>query len=174
MISLGLPATSASKAGCGWLGVSAGAVVTLPPGLIAFERVRYHAVIRIVYYQLVINSPRATLEGILPEYVCLRCFYEWDSALGREGIRCPNCHTRQGVSAARFNRAVEAAERALSGFPIPPNPADVLSGVSNLLETINAALAQEFPDPLLPPRVAVEVWNRAVARIHRRRQQTDS
>ena len=104
-------------------------------------------------------------------YICLRCFYEWESTLQRQGIRCPRCHTRQGVDITKFNQAVDGAEEALTGFPIPPHPATALSAISSLVKTINDSVTEQFPDPLLPPRVAVEVWNRAVERIDRNRQQ---
>ncbi len=65
--------------------------------------------------------------------------------------------------------AVDAAEKALANSPIPPDPVTALSAISRLMETINDSITQQFPDPLLPPRVAVEVWKRAVDRINRNR-----
>ncbi len=65
--------------------------------------------------------------------------------------------------------AVDRVEEAWTGFPFPPDPLTALSAISSLMETINASVTEQFPDPLLPPRVAVEVWKRAVERINRNR-----
>ena len=109
------------------------------------------------------------------KFICLNCFYEWGSGLSRNEIRCPGCHRRWGVELARFDRTVEQAvtaiEEAMARFPVPINPLTAFGLVSSLLVTIGASIGGEFPDPLLPPRVAAEVWNRAVQRINRRQQQ---
>lgn len=106
----------------------------------------------------------------MPTHICLRCFYEWESPLDRDGIRCGQCHTRQGVAVEKFNYAVDRAEELAEGIPLPPNPAALLLVISSLMDAINAAVTGQFPDLLLPPRVAVEVWNRAVQRIDKKRQ----
>lgn len=108
----------------------------------------------------------------MPRYICRRCFHEWDSSLIRDGLRCPQCHTRQGVELSKFENAVRKVEATLESFPFPPpNPLDALSTISSVLETITASVEGEFPDPLLPPRVALEIWNRAVERHNQKRQQ---
>ena len=76
------------------------------------------------------------------------------------------------MSITHFNRAVDKAEAALEStpFPLPPDLPAALEAISALVETINASVIELFPDLLLPPGVAVEVWNRAVDRVNSKRQ----
>ena len=59
----------------------------------------------------------------------------------------------------------------LTNFPIPADPLTALSAIASLVEIINVSVTEQFPDPLLPPRMSVEVLNRAVERINRKRHQ---
>jgi hypothetical protein len=76
------------------------------------------------------------------------------------------------VALSRFENAVSKVEKSLDTFPIPPrDPRVPLTAISHIIETITTSMNGEFPDPSLPPRVAVEIWNRAVARHNQKLEQ---
>lgn len=101
-------------------------------------------------------------------YICLSCFYEWDSKHEREEMTCPQCHRRQGVDYVRFRRAIDSAKKALEDMldSLPPSPPpSPLSGFTAAAEGLGAVLdaaRKEFPNPLLPLRFAREIFRRSV------------